>query len=165
MQIILLALIFLSFTALGGYIFLGYKNRRVFFENALSFCDHLAIEISFSKNIVLQVIDRYKQSYGRAFKEVLEGYSTLLYNKQDVTRDSIDNIMWNRLKPFEKEIVLEFFYELGRHGASEENEKLANKKVQFERIHEDAIKSQKREASIYLKICIILGIAAVILLI
>ncbi|MCL2851219.1 MAG: hypothetical protein FWE01_02555 [Firmicutes bacterium] len=142
-----------------------YKSRKVFFENLISFCDHLSIEISFSKNITLQVIERYYKTYSRHFQSLLQGYSNLLTDKQDITYQNITTLMWNKLKAHEISIITEFFYELGRHGAIEEGEKLENKKIQFDGFLKNAQTAQKKEASIYLKICIILGIAAVILLI
>ena len=165
MQLVFLVGIFFAFVALGMYIYLAYKSRKVFFENIVAFCDHLSIEISFSKNVILQVIERYNKSYSRNFQIVLDGYSKLLLEKQDITHASIKKLMWNRLKPHESAIVTEFFYELGRHGASEENEKLSNKKIQFDDFLKTSTQAVRREASIYMKICIILGIAMVILLI
>ena len=165
MQLFWLIGIFFAFVLLGFYIFLHFKSRKIFFENLISFCDHLSIEISFSKNITLQVIERYSKSYAKHFQSVLQGYRGLVEGKQDITHQAITDFMWNRLKPHEASVIVEFFCELGRHGAMEESEKLANKKVQFNEFLETAKTAQRRDASIYLKLCIILGIGAVVLLI
>jgi hypothetical protein len=54
--------------------------------------------------------------------------------------------------------------ELGRHAAAEECEKLQNRKVQIQEFYTKSADALKREATIYLKICILLGIAVVVLL-
>jgi len=157
--------IFAGFVAIGVFIYLSYRDRKVFFENLISFCNHLLIEISFSKNTVALIIDKYSGSYSKRFKKVLEGYRDLILSKSDITQDGLDAIMWDRLKPHEKITLVTFFYELGRHGAFEEEEKLRNKIETFKGFLETAGTAMKREASIYLKLFIIIGIASVILMV
>lgn len=153
------------FVGLGIYIYNVYKMRKVFYENLVSFCNHLSVEINFSKNTTSQVIDTYASGYSANFAKLLAGYKTMIDDKAEITRDGISALMWRRLKKHEQSIVGDFFYELGRHSLHEEQEKIANKKIQFEESLKAAQTALRREASIYLKICIILGIASVILLI
>ena len=156
--------VFAAFCGIGVYIWRGYKQRKIFFENLLAFCDHLLVEISFSKNTVLHVIENYSAGYAVPFQGVLSGYQTLAFQKQDITHERIAVFMWKRLKANERTVVIDFFYELGRHGSTEESQKIQNKKIIFDTYFKLAAESLKRDASIYLKIFILLGIGAVILL-
>ena len=165
MKIVLLIAIFVTFTSLGVYIYMHYRNRRRFFSDMLSFLAGFQIELNFSKNIISQVIERNHKNYSKHFRDVLTGYGNLIEGKCDITKDSLSSIMWNRLKPHESSAVTHFFYELGRHSVSEEIEKIASATALFNSMHAEACEKQKREASIYLKLCIILGLVTVILLI
>jgi len=156
--------VFVCFAAIGYIIWRGYKQRKVFFENQLSFCNHLLVEISFSKNTVLHVIENYAQAYSLPFRQMLFNYKSLIDGKKDITRESINSFMWRRLKPHERAIVADFLYELGRHGPQQEREKIENKKIQFDTFHQNAATALKKEASIYLKVFILLGVGAVVLL-
>jgi len=157
--------VFCAFLGFGYYFWLGYKHRKTFFVNILNFCEHLNIEISFSKSTIRAIIDKYGATYGRHFRTILLGYQKLLDEKQDVTRDKIDLLLIRpKLKPSERSTILDFLYDLGRHGVTEEKEKIASKRKQFDIFFSEASMALKREASIYLKISIILGIAAVVLM-
>ena len=164
MKLIILLFVFLGFAALGWFIRAHFRARKVFFDNLLAFCEHLLTEINFSKNSVIQVIDTYAQSYAKPFREVLFGYKNLLTGKHDITRARTDAVLFRKLKTNERTPIADFFFELGRHGATEETEKIHNKRIIFREFHAAAAQTLTRDASIYFKICILLGIAAVILL-
>ena len=171
MQILLLVAVFASFVSAGFYIRHYYKSRKIFFENLVSFCDHLLIEIAFQKNTILKIIDTYGDSYGHNFRNVLNGYQNLIDEKSDITRERLLEILKQKpkfspfkLKSSEQINVADFFYELGRHGASQENTKIQSKRIIFDNFFGDSSKSLKRDASIYFKLFILFGIGAVILL-
>jgi len=165
MQLLLSIIIFAAFATAGYLFWRRYKQRKVFFDNLLSFCNHLLVEISFSKNTVLSIIENYARGYNPAFQNVLHGYRAILENKQDVTRERLDTIMWKHLKPAERAAVTDFFYELGRHGSTQEREKIENKKLVFDTFHQTAAAALKKDANIYLKLFILLGVGVVIILI
>ena len=157
--------IFSGFVALGVFIYRNYLLRKRFFDSLLSFCSHLEIEINFSKSIIPQVIERYSHGYCKNFRAMLAGYSDLINTKQDISKENLNQLLWNKLKSHEKANVLDFLYELGRHGSSEENQKIQAKMVTFKKFHKLSETALAKDASIYLKICIIVGIASVILLV
>ena len=161
---ILYAFVFLMFVGLGYMFWRGYRARKVFFQNVLGFCDHLLVEISFSKSTIRTVIDKYGATYGKHFRAVLVGYQALLDDKQDITRERIDALLWAKLKHNERATVADFFYDLGRHGAAEEKLKIENKRAIFDGFFGDAVKALKKDGSIYLKLFILLGVGAVVLL-
>ena len=164
-QLLFLFGIFGLFVVMGVYIYLNYTMRKKFFDDVLAFCNHLIIEISFSKNNLSSIIERYSQTYAKHFRSVVEGYNALLKQKHDITPESLNHIMWARLKANERQQLVNFFYELGRHGCVEEHEKLMASKQSFQNFHASSVAALRKEASIYLKLCIIVGIGAVILLI
>ena len=164
MKIFLLFAVFSGFLIAGFLIKRSYKQRKVFFEDIIAFCNHLLVEISFSKNTIATVIETYGNSYALQFRKVVFGYKTILAGKEDITLGKMNAILWIKLKPPERSLIADFFYELGRHGAAEEAQKITNKKAQFDKFRENASARYSKDASIYFKICILLGVAAVILL-
>ena len=156
--------VFICFVAIGWFVYRDYKLRKQFFESFLLLCDHMTTEIGFSKRTVSQIIDISIESYSPQFAQMLLGFRALLSNNQDITRENLSEHMWSRLKPAERAFMCDFFMELGRHGAAEELDKIARKKSRGQVFCTAATEALKRDASIYFKICILLGIAAVILL-
>jgi len=150
--------IFLFFCFIAFRIRRNYKQRRDFFADFVKFCDHLTTEINFSKNTIEQVIRRYIDTYNTKFAEVLLKYSHLLAGNADITRAALREFI-------SREDVVDFFYELGKHSAAEECEKIKAARLRFESEYKVARDKVSREASIYFKICIILGVGVVILLI
>jgi len=163
-----LFLIFIAFVALGVYIHNGYKTRKQFFESLLAFCNHLSTEINFSKSSIGSIINTYAPSYHISFRKLLLKYKTSIDAKEDINPHSFSLLTSHfslRLKQSEKTHIASFFSELGKHGPSEEVAKIQNKKVFFQQFYDGASLHLRRDASMYLKFCIILGIASVILLI
>ena len=152
-------LIFVAFVVLGVYIYHGYRTRKLFFESLLAFCNHLQTEISFSKNGISHIIETYANSYHQSLRRMLLQYKHQIDNKQDI------NLTYPiRLKPSEKSHLNQFFMELGKHSSDQETTKIENRKVFFASFFDSANLALKRDASMYLKFCIILGIVAVVLL-
>jgi len=149
--------VFATFVYIGFRIRRGYKYRRDFFGDLVKFCDHLITEINFSKNTVEQVIRRYIDTYNPGFAELLLKYSHLLAGNSDITRE--------RLKEFiADDDVADFFLELGKHSSAEELEKIKSARARFDGYLAKANNKLSKEAGVYFKICIILGVGAVILL-
>jgi len=148
---ILLLGIFLSVVFIGFQVYKGYRDRKVYFDSLCRFCDNLITEIGFSKKTIAQIIESY--SYCRNFNIDLQHFKERKI------------LLWQNLKEIEKVVIAEFLQNLGKHAVSEEIEKITNAKERFEMFRASAMEKLKTEASIYLKISILLGIGIVILLI
>jgi len=107
---------------------------------------------------VEQVIHRYIDTYNPQFAELLLKYSHLLAQNADITREALHEFM-------PRDDVVDFFFELGKHSAHEECAKIKSARLRFEAQYMTAREKLKLEASIYFKICIIVGVGVVILLI
>ena len=148
-------------TALGIYIHHGYRLRKTFYDGMILFCDHMTSEIGFSKNDVVSVIDTYIESYPLSFRKTLAEYRKAIISKSDIEIRSFPP----KFSEGEKSQVDLFFKELGRHSSAEEIEKIKNRRSQFSQNLESARLKLNKDASINLKLCIILGIAGFIMLI
>lgn len=91
------------------------------------------------------------------FAEVLLKYSHLLARNADITRESLKEFIV-------RDDVADFFFELGKHSAHEECEKIKSARLRFENLYQNAKDKLSHEASIYFKISIILGVGVVILI-
>jgi len=76
----------------------------------------------------------------------------------DITREGLKTFI-------ERDDVADFFYELGKHSAEEECEKIKSARLRFEAHLSAARERLSKDASIYFKICIIVGVGVVIILI
>jgi hypothetical protein len=99
-------------------------------------------------------------------RAVLTKYLILLNQKCDITRETVGAIFDVRLlKQNEIAVLIDFFCELGKHGPAQEKQKIESRRVTFDNFFTLAADRLKRDASIYLKLFIFIGIAAVILMI
>ena len=164
MSFLVLIAVFGGFVSIGAIVYWYGLQRKRFFADLVAFCGHLSIEISFSKLEVAQVIGRYSNTYSGPFRRGLEGFRAMLDARGDITHEAIMGVMWARLKPEEQSQVAEFLFNLGRHGSGEEIEKLATAKGHFEGALDVANARLRKEAVLYLKLFVIMGIASVIML-
>jgi len=164
MRFFVLASILALFTLIGFLIRAYYRSRKRFFDDLISFCNHLSVEINFSKNTVAQIIERYSDSYSKPFHKLISNYAHLQATNADITHEALASFMWSRLKKHEASVIIDFLFELGRHGVSEETQKLENGLVRFNSFLTEATDDLTRKASIYMKLSIIFGIGVVILI-
>jgi len=150
--------IFLCFAGIGYFIHRKYRQRKQYFDSLVRFCDNLTTEIGFSKSTIAQIIKNYADNYSLQFVQDLLNYKNLLDAREDLTREKLDICVK------EKRVIEDFFLELGRHSVGEELAKIQKSRERFEIFRTDATEKLKRDASIYFKICILLGIGVVILL-
>ena len=162
MKLALCAGIFGAFVFIGWWIYLGYRQRKQYFESLVRFCDNLITEIGFSKRTIAQIIGVYIDNYSPQFCTDLLGYKRLLERRENLARGKL--VLWNGLRSAEKHAIGDFFLELGRHSAAEEIEKIRRFRERFDTSRTEAAEKLKRDASIHLKISILLGIGTVILL-
>jgi len=106
---------------------------------------------------VEQVITRYIDTYRPQFAEVLLKYSHLLAANADITREVLKGFI-------QHDQVADFFCELGKHSCAEECEKIKSARSRFDGHLAAARERVSKEASIYYKICIIVGVGVVIIL-
>ena len=152
----------MCFIGVGYYVYCNFRNRKLYFASLVHFCDHLSTEIGFSKRTISQIIDTYIDGYSMQFAGNLRNYRDMLDRHEDLTADSI--VLWERLNKAEADVIRGFLMELGRHSVTEELDKIRKARNRFELYLNEAADKLKRDASIYLKICILLGVGVVIVL-
>jgi hypothetical protein len=149
--------VFCGCCVVGAIVYFRAKSRVAFYSGLIAFCNNLLTEISFTLTPLAQIIDRYIGSYSKEFRAALHGYRKLLSSKIDITREKCLEIAADPQ-------VADFFYNLGRAGANEEQDKITNAAQLFTNSKKDAEEYLKSKAVVTLKIMIIAGIAGVILL-
>jgi hypothetical protein len=149
--------VFCGCFAIGLIIYVRAKNKVRFYTDLIAFCRNLVTEISFTLTPIVQIIDKYQNSYSAEFIRVLSAYRELIDSNCDITREKC-------LQIIAEPQTADFFYNLGRHGSTQEKEKLVAAACIFMGYKNEAEGYLKTKASIALKILIIMGIAGVILL-
>jgi stage III sporulation protein AB len=164
MKIIVCGIIVFGFFAIGWFIKIKAKRRVVFFESLIMFCNHLTTEISFQHDPIARIIKNNIAAYNKNLQQILEEYLYCIENKKTLSIETIKEFLWSGLKPQEAQQFATFLLELGRQGILEEQSKIELKKIVFMSCKDTANAYYNKEASIYMKLSIILGIATVIIL-
>lgn len=143
-KLILLCVIFASFCYIGLQIAFSYKRKQNFFESLINFCNHLKTEIGFSKLEILKIIEKYKHTYSKEFRTVLEQFP---YVKT------------------EYDVINHFFNNLGKFDSKTELANIDAAMVVFNSLLKDSTEKTKKNYSTSIKLCVLLGIGLVIVLI
>jgi hypothetical protein len=149
--------VFCGCVAVGLVIYFRARSRVRFCSGLVAFCNNLQVEIGFTLTPISQIIDNYIGTYPNEFARALARYQRLLNERNDITRERCAEIV-----PIPQ--VADFFYELGRHGANEEQAKIAGAAGVFAEMKRAAEDNLKNRAVVALKLAVIAGIAGVILL-
>jgi hypothetical protein len=150
-------MVFCVCAIIGLTVYFRAKCRVNFFSGLLAFCNNLQTEIGFTLTPIAQVIELYSAAYPKEFLRMLSAYKKMLDSKIDITRERC-------LEIADIPQVADFFYELGRHGAKEEQSKIAGAIGIFGEMKKSADEYLKTKATLTLKLLLLLGVAGVILL-
>lgn len=165
MKIAAILSVFCGCVAVGLTIYFRARSRVRFCSGLVAFCNNLRVEIGFTLTPVSQIIGNYIGTYPNEFARVLAQYQKLLDEKSDITRERcMEIIRVPQAAAYAATAVADFFYELGRHGANEEQAKITGALGVFTEMKRAADNELKNRAVVALKLAVIAGIAGVILL-
>jgi hypothetical protein len=157
MKLFVCLTVFCAFCTVGIIVYCRAKSRVAFYSGLIAFCNNLLTEISFTHTPAAQVIDRYIDTYPKELRIPLSAYRKLLADKTDISREKCLDITCEPQ-------TADFLYNLGRSGVNEEQDKITNAVQLFTASQNSAQTYLKTNALITLKIMVLTGIAAVILL-
>lgn len=165
MKIILILIVVISMTYIGFGISRYYVKRKKIFEDLILLCEKLCVEISFSKNTLSSIISSNVNLFSKDFKNIINTYLNYLKNNNEVlTKDFLfkKNTLLN---DDEKELILNFFYNLGRLDASNQISQINDYKNKFIELKQKTNEENSKFGSLSLKLLILMGLLIGIILI
>ena len=165
MKIILILIVVISMTYIGFGILQYYIKRKKIFEDIILLCEKLCVEISFFKNTLSSIISSNVNLFSKDFKNIISTYLNYLKNNNEVlTKDFLfkKNTLLN---DDEKELILNFFYNLGRLDASNQISQINDYKNKFIELKQKTNEENSKFGSLSLKLLILMGLLIGIILI
>ena len=162
MKILLMVVIFCICLALGFVFSLKYKRRANFFKAIIALAQKLDIGINFSRERLQSIISSLDQSVKKNLLGIDKNYLAYL----DGSKTDLDELFKgiNILKDQEKEVLLMFFKMLGRSDVDSQSKEIKNFLARFEDFSAAAADENKKYGGLSLKMGVIIGLVAVIIL-
>lgn len=142
-----------------------YKEREKFYERALTFANTLSSEISLRKTPVPTIAKAFvsgESDKNGEFERTVEVSMRLLsVNEGDKIAESIGS---NVLKADEKREIASFFCGLGKTTVEDQVAMIRGYEKIFEDKRAKCAKDSKQLGSMYFKLCVLLGLALILIL-
>lgn len=160
-KILLLIILFLLIVYIGYGILSYYKKRKKFYSDLCLFLENLKSEICFLKTDLKTILEKQKKCYCAEINNILDEYYKYLCNG---LKENLD-IKCKLLSVEEVNELNELFLKLGRTTLHEQNNCIAHYNSQFMARLSKIREEISNNGIVAFKLCIILGLFAVIILI
>lgn len=141
-----------------------FDKRYKFVVDFVDFLINLNDNMSYSKDNLPQIIDRYTEQNKGDLCRILSQYKSLL-TKGSVNTEEINKVFnYKYLKKGERSLITEFFASLGKIDYDTQLSRLNLTKAQAEKLREKAEKESKSTGAMLSKLGLLLGIAIMILM-
>ncbi|MCK9575010.1 MAG: stage III sporulation protein AB [Clostridia bacterium] len=161
--------LFLIILIVGGISYVGYglssyyKKRYTLMSDILLFCDCLSNDIDFLHTPVKQILLNRNVQFAPELNKLLNQYKQILDNGKLLEfNQPISSIYFKRE---EAEMFMSLLYELGKSDSITQIATIKNFKTVFTKYHIEATEENKKYAPLALKLGVLIGILAGILLI
>lgn len=159
---IILCLSILAFTSGVGYFLAGkYRQRKLFFTQFLQFNERFLREISYAKRPVKEFITAY--SYKGEFAELLNKYLSELGKENVEFMKYVEETAF--LEKDEPKTVLEYFESIGKGNSDSQKRYFTNANGVLTESFEKANAEYKKNADLYVKLGVLIGLAIIIIIV
>lgn len=167
MKIFLLIIVLICCILVAFKIKNYFKDRKVFFENLITFCQNIKNKISYqNEKLGLMIKDELNSNYDKGFLEFLKEFQK--YINQDIDKNNLKIVLakkLNFLKDNEIDALFNYILKIGNSFQEEEIEHI----IYFEKWANHQLEKinsfNSRFASLYFKLFVILGILIFIIFI
>lgn len=164
MKILLILIIIACFCYVGFCISKYYKKRNKFFCSLLNVIEKVNVDINYSNKNLCAIFNN-ELTDDVNIKKLISNFCEYLENKTIVLDEKQLFKGINIVKPDEKNIILDFFNQLGRHDAQNEIKLINNFKTVLMPIQESASMQLKKYGPMSFKLSTLFGLLLAILLI
>lgn len=138
-----------------------YKARVSFFKSACDFSSVIATELSMKKTPMPEIALKFLKGREGEFEKVVESWIAVAKN---AARFCYDNVNVAMLKTDEKKEIADFFTSLGKTNLDDQLTHVAYYKNIFEQKRKTCEEEQGKLGSMYFKLCVLLGLAILLIL-
>lgn len=146
---------------IGVLIKKRYTQRQIFYKSANAFAKSLASELSTLKTPLPTFVKNYLQGKKGDFESVLERW---LETSASLNKGDRDIFKISILKADEQMELQRFFQPLGKSVLSEQLAHITNFQKLFETRADDCEKDSKKLGNMYFKLCVLMGLALLLIL-
>ncbi len=148
-----------------GYIFsIKYTKRKRFFNSIILLADKLSLEINFSRERLKVLLENFDATNKKYLLGIDERFIDYLDKKCDLTLEEVFKKA-DCLKAEEKDFVLLFLKTLGRSDVENQTKEIQSFISRFNEMKTQCDNDQKKYGSLSIKLGIIVGLFAVIIMI
>ncbi len=161
---ILMAVLFFIALSIGAIMSGKYRRRANFFKALVLICQKLNVEISFSRERLKTLLTSFDDKTKAQLCGLTENYLSFIEKESPLDKQSLFKGI-TFLKEEEKDLIFLFFRSLGRSDVDSQSKELKNFETRFDDMVSSAVKDNKKYGAMSMKLGIVAGLAAIILLI
>lgn len=140
-----------------------YKQRLAFFKSATDFTGVTSTELSMRKTPVPEIIRKFLQGRKGDFESALSSWQASA-KRRDSYDKKFEKTLVPLLKTSEKKELLDFFDGLGKTMLAEQMAHVAYYEKRFEQCVAKCEEENKKLGDTYFKLCVLLGLAILLIL-
>lgn len=140
-----------------------YKDRTDFFASACDYVKTLISELSYKKTPIPELAAKFAAGRSGEFERALTESIALLKKGESYAAIS-ENLRVNALRPDEKKEVVSFFTEINKSSLDDQLACCEHFKNVFEGKKAKCEADAKRLGGMYFKLCVLLGLAIILIL-
>lgn len=141
-----------------------YDKRFRFLRDFVSFLINLSDNLTYTKDNLPYVIDKYAEQNKGAFCEALNKYKNYLIEGKNSAEEIKEVFGYKYLKKGEKSYLAEFFVTLGKMDYDSQVAKLNLAKTQAEKMRDKAENDSKTTGTVLSKLGLLLGISIMLIM-
>lgn len=138
-----------------------YKTRVEFFKSACNFTQTLSTELSMKKTPMPDVAQKFLQGREGEFEKTVENWMSYIKRGEQITFEKMQIPL---LKNEEKKQIVEFFSSLGKTDLQDQLAHVAYYQNLFLQKSKICEEESKKLGNMYFKLCVLLGIAIMLIL-
>ncbi len=141
-----------------------YKSREDFYVRSVAFIKHLKSEISLKKTPIPDIVDNFINGQKGEFDRVLKESIAEIKDGKDY-QTVYDKVGISILKAEEKKEIISFLCALGKSTLDDQLSLINSYNITFEQRRDKCAKDSKQLGSMYFKLCVLLGLAIILILV
>lgn len=148
---------------IGVIIKQHYVEREKYYRSLCEFITVLSTELSYKKTPLTQIIQGFREGRKGEIVNTLDEFMSR--RRKDESDNAIaEKMEIKHLKPAEKKEVLAFLGELGKSALDEQLAVVARAEKKFDMCRSKCAEESKKQGGMYFKLCVLLGLALIVIL-
>ncbi len=136
-----------------------YAARVKFFKSATEFCQMLQDELSMRKTPIPEICTKFLDERKGQFEDFLLDWCEKIKAQEDIDKDKCRLLKNDEIKDLNT-----FLFSLGKTDLKDQLSHVAHYEKYFEKKTSECEEQSKKTGSMYFKLCVLLGLAVILIL-